>query len=176
MAMQSSWSRWKRVCTFISDITAVLLNWQPISRKTSFGSSRDGISSVAWVPYWGYDKFCAFCFEVLGSTIVKQYILVILSLKFLSWHANRFTPETFSTSLVGSVLVEFLVMFLGSNQHIKVISRIIIIIFHIVLKDSHAHSSTQNPYLRSQLVEVLYEFSPDSNRDDARHKKMYGPV
>lgn len=54
------------------------------------------------------------------------------------------SPDAISSSIAVTSFVDFLVLFLGSSQHIK------------------------NPHMRSKLVEVLYEFSPDADRDQMR--------
>jgi ubiquitin conjugation factor E4 B len=77
-------------------------------------------------------EFCA-----LPEFLVEDMVAFVL-------FVLRVSPEAITTSAVATALVEFLVLFLGSKDHIK------------------------NPYLRSQLVEVLYEFSPDADRDEFR--------
>jgi len=79
-------------------------------------------------------------FSTLPEFLVDDMIAFVL-------FVLRFSPDAISTSMAASSIVDFLVLFLGSNQHIK------------------------NPYLRSQLVEVLYEFSPDAERDALRSER-----
>ncbi|KAL6045702.1 putative ubiquitin conjugation factor E4 [Balamuthia mandrillaris] len=76
-------------------------------------------------------------FRALPQFVVEDMIEFVL-------FVFKFSPESISTSLAANSLVGFLVLFLGSSEHVK------------------------NPYLRSKLVEVLYEFSPDADRDEFR--------
>lgn len=87
------------------------------------------------------------------------------------------SPDAISSSIAVTSFVDFLVLFLGSSQHIKVpfpfpfSSAIFYFILHAV---AHTRlSSSKNPHMRSKLVEVLYEFSPDADRDQMRSFRGY---